>query len=1536
VVVVPSGGLFTGAPCAPCSACVACAEPAGPVGLRAEAAGVLHHERYVAGEIVGRGGQGVVVRVTDRSAPALPLVAKLGRGGTAGQRDAAGDAAGDAVLREEFAILSRLAIPGLVRAHDLARDDRTGALFFVEERIDGASLAEWLADPRSRERRLASVIAELAETLARLHEGGFVHGDLKPDHVRVDRDGRARLLDFGAALVLADTGFARPRAVSAAWAAPEILAGGDYDRRADLFSLGATIWTAVTHGAPRPNRGADGLARTLRAHAPWIRPSIAEVIAALVAEHPADRPASAEALLARLGAGRRAHAWEALRSIEVPGREAALAAILSPSGARVRGVIGGAGIGKSHLLRVARLAALLEGRRVEHVRFPEPDPARVRAVLGFVRGVTPTPRVGDAQPGWDGDALLLLDEIEQAPREIVAALAALSCRASEARGIVVVASRSARAGVEAIELGPLEDASFAQLCREHGVVDDEAIGAMARVARGVPGWLVAARRGGVLSLEALEARMVGLDEAARAALVAVARLGGAAPRRLLARLEVTSDAAAAAIATLRGAGLVRRAGDDVALAVPELASAIARLDEDGAIAARVAKLVVDPIDDGACVDARALFELARALPAEPTREALLVVAADRARAAGLRFEERDALLAVCEVPAARTSSRLLRLEPLTRDAGLAEVHAEVLRWIDVAAAKDPVLRPLALRRDAERAARRGEHVDAARTIDEAIACADALPDEPVQAYVRATKGALALYRSAWEEAGAWLSDARRRLDAVRSTRDPRDSLDPGPRHDPEESARLDHNLGVVALYGGDVHGAALAFERGLHAKRALGDLAGVRSCLLNLGIAHTRDDRFDAGRAALDEAIALARALGQEAGLAWSLAARADLELRAGREPEAERDLAEAEAMGATLPPLVAIEVGVLRADLLARAGDGNGALAALGAIDPAARRDDPALQARVELAIARARLAALPADVRGAIRAALAAHSSARRARLGHLARDAAGLVKATWAMRARRASTRPPSAARVSRTMDEALWQWIDALAAGPAGVSLEEAALELARLVLERARAERVFVRVPDANGARGVAGVWAIDVEGVPVAEAARRLSPASLDAIARAEGRSTVVLHERALRSDAGVGARVTIVRAGVAIVVEHRFVAGRFDDLVEDEARRWGSAAALLLRLRPSAHAASGAFAAPLVELAPAAPASPAAPERPAAPAPSALEATVVPTRGAVRAYPEIVGASPALAAAVARLDAAVDGDLPVLIVGETGTGKELFARALHDHGPRRARPFVGVNCAAIADAVFEAELFGHTRGAFTGADKARVGLIARAEGGTLLLDEIGELALPRQASLLRALETRTLRPVGSDDERRFDVRIVAATNRDLGAAVRDGRFRADLYYRLRVVELAIPPLRDRQGDAETLARRFLAEAAAPGRPIALSPAAARAVAAYAWPGNVRELEHAMQRLAALGLARVELEHLPRAVRAASVASVEDEDADAIREPTDERGLTVAALAACGANISQAAQRLGLTRHGLKKRMLRLGLRQARSDDDDA
>ncbi len=298
---------------------------------------------------------------------------------------------------------------------------------------------------------------------------------------------------------------------------------------------------------------------------------------------------------------------------------------------------------------------------------------------------------------------------------------------------------------------------------------------------------------------------------------------------------------------------------------------------------------------------------------------------------------------------------------------------------------------------------------------------------------------------------------------------------------------------------------------------------------------------------------------------------------------------------------------------------------------------------------------------------------------------------------------------------------------------------------------------------------------------------------------------------------------------------------------------------------------------------------------------------------------PEMVG----LRAAIAR---AATAPYPVLIEGETGVGKELVARALHRGGPRHARPFCAVNCAALTDELFEAELFGHSRGAFTGAMSERTGLVEAADGGTLFLDEVGELSARAQAKLLRVIQDGEIRRLGENAVRKVDVQLIAATNRRLTAEAAAGRFRQDLLFRLAVVSLQVPALRERAGDVELLARHFWArELKRAGKSATLGDATIEILVRYAWPGNVRELQNVVARLvvAAPRRGRVGPDLLP--------ASVRERPADArptlaeARE-TFERGFVRAALRRNNGRPTAAARELGISRQGLAKLVKRLGI----------
>ena len=269
----------------------------------------------------------------------------------------------------------------------------------------------------------------------------------------------------------------------------------------------------------------------------------------------------------------------------------------------------------------------------------------------------------------------------------------------------------------------------------------------------------------------------------------------------------------------------------------------------------------------------------------------------------------------------------------------------------------------------------------------------------------------------------------------------------------------------------------------------------------------------------------------------------------------------------------------------------------------------------------------------------------------------------------------------------------------------------------------------------------------------------------------------------------------------------------------------------------------------------------------------------------------------------------------PVLILGQSGVGKEVVARLIHQWSPRAAGPLVAANCAGLPESLIESELFGHTKGAFTGAADLRKGLFRAAHGGTLFLDEIGELPIHLQPKLLRALESGQITPVGSDQPIEVDTRLVAATNRDLGAAVQQGRFRDDLYYRINVVELIVPPLTERFDDILPLARRFGNEFT--GMPVRLSPQAVQCLLAYRWPGNVRELGNAIQRACLLAQGDVILpEHLPPKIALLS-SDAEAAQSSAGRLSQVERATILATLTECNGNRTHAAKKLGISRRTL-------------------
>jgi two-component system, NtrC family, response regulator AtoC len=313
------------------------------------------------------------------------------------------------------------------------------------------------------------------------------------------------------------------------------------------------------------------------------------------------------------------------------------------------------------------------------------------------------------------------------------------------------------------------------------------------------------------------------------------------------------------------------------------------------------------------------------------------------------------------------------------------------------------------------------------------------------------------------------------------------------------------------------------------------------------------------------------------------------------------------------------------------------------------------------------------------------------------------------------------------------------------------------------------------------------------------------------------------------------------------------------------------------------------------------------------------------------RRFDELLGASPAMKEVYDLLERVGESESTVLVSGESGTGKELVARALHRRSKRSTGPFVAINCAAMPEQLLESELFGHTKGAFTDARNARPGLFVQAKGGTIFLDEIGDMPIGLQPKLLRALQERTVRPVGGDTETAIDVRVVAASNRDLETAIEERKFREDLYYRINVIHVELPPLRARGADVLLLATHYLEHFAAQSQKDvrSLDPEAAEKLSSYAWPGNVRELANCMERAVALtrneSIGIADLPEKIRTYRTSHVLVAATDPTELVPMEEVEKRYILRVLEAVGGNKTLAAQVLGLDRKTLYRKLDRYG-----------
>ncbi len=796
--------------------------------------------------------------------------------------------------------------------------------------------------------------------------------------------------------------------------------------------------------------------------------------------------------------------------------------------------------------------------------------------------------------------------------------------------------------------------------------------------------------------------------------------------------------------------------------------------------------------------------------------------------------------------------------------------------------------------------------------------------------------------------------------------------------------------GLLAQRSGDLAGASAAYRAAWEAASRDGDARAAATYLMNLGAAALEAGALGEAYLAMRRSVSLFAAEAQPASVARALANLASLSvwigaaeesralLRRAREAAAEAgdaltarwvDALQAEADGSSRAPVEAAAVRELGATALAdelRArwaigAVGSGALESAATAMGAPRSDEGAMAALARLALAvqgHPRYGALDTAEDRARRAVEADPSvehellllqwmegaaevagdrgraesmrARRRARVDALS---ATLPEALGECFRRRHSPASKAPAREAPTTDDARWRWmlsvVQRINAEPRLPPMLDRVMDA---IIELTGASRGFLllREPDGTlkvrnarnlGERDLVGDEAVLSRSIAERVATTGEPVVTIDASTDQRFDATQSVLGLQLRSVLAVPLRVRGEVAGT-IYVDDRMRAGAFDERARSLAVAFADAAAVAIdnaRSRAELRRSLRRSERLADEL-----------ERALARQRAELETArraVDPsaTRGR---YDALIGRGDAMRRMLSLLDRVAPTPMPVLLQGESGTGKELVARAIHDNSPRAHRPFVAENCGAIPETLLESTLFGHVRGAFTGADRARVGLFEAADGGTLFLDEIGEMSPAMQSRLLRVLQEGEVRPVGGERVRRVDVRVVAATHRDLPDMVSRGAFREDLYYRLAVIVVRVPALRDRREDIPDLVAHFLRQGAR--RDVSIDRAALAALCAAPWPGNVRQLQSEVLRAAVLAEDVIRTEHL----------TVSTESSPGHRAPTGghtgldlrnavedvERAMVLQALGSHGGNQTHAAKTLGLSRFGLQKKLKRLGI----------
>ncbi|UJR85800.1 Hypothetical protein I5071_78800 [Sandaracinus amylolyticus] len=1378
-------------------------------------------------------------------------------------------AAARMALEREIAITLRLRDRALRRVRAVARDrERTTAIL---ERVEGVTIDVHLTRAPDDATR---VVIALLGTLARLHAAGIAHGDLKPEHVLVEDDGTVRVIDLGLATPLG----AIARGGTHGYLAPDLLEGAPVSVASDLFALGATL-------------------RELA-----LPPTIRAIVDACLDRDAARRPSSAGAAIAALGgiAGAGSTELEASPLDRVRCDEGSIVLVRAAHGSGRTALVhawvdervgsGRAIVDVDAAWRSDPWLALARASRVD-----VDDPARRAGIVAV--------RIGAPMVIDDADAL---DDDVRA--SVVAAARAIAIAQRGALVLVGIDDALARElvplGAREVHVDPLDERAIARVLSREGARADAATIVEVHAATG-------GRAGDV----ARWARDLARHPEARP------RDRVPAPQR---DEDETLDLGAAERALVRGqprraAAIVRAVApgiDDAPRASPAWARILARAEIDAGRLSDGAAILdaLDPDDPGIALDhARVLERLGRHREARDRAGTAMIDLALRARAAVIAATSTlalgdpteadriaDGALGDASDPAIRARLAALRSDAALRlgDATSALEHA-ALAEREARASGDPGAIAHAIARSASAYALSGDphraRDRAVLALSEAERAGDVAALPPYVMNVATTEHALGEIADAitrYERA----AELALRLGRLGS-----------------RAAALTNLAGLFALAGADADA-----ERVLSAARDAAERAGAA---IHVGQTILIDAEVIAHR---DPARARERAREAQRAFDGCGAARQALEARLLESELGELDAALAFTR-AHESALHDAGLGARAALVVARAQLARGALdearrAAERAIGDAKSQGDRDLEARA-LAIAAAIHDRLGTGAGEALR------TRAREA-IGELAaRFPAGLRERFLATPERAAIVRAPQpAATTPARLGEPVRRMIALLGR----VLLEPDEQRVLQVALDEAVAttggERAFLLLRRSKEKRPEVAI-ARNLDRDTIQKSRFRFSRSVAERVlATGEPLVTASASDdpelRGARSVLDLGLRSILcvpVRApqGVigALYLDHRFETARFGDADREMAQALADVIGLALenaRLHREARARTQ-------DLARAHEALRIESERKDAELERLTEALA--RGGAPLEEHGIVGSARSLRAALDVARRVAPSTLPVLIEGESGTGKELFARFVHDRSTRAGRPFVAINCGALPEALIESELFGHVRGSFTGALRDHPGVFRAADGGTLMLDEIGELPLRMQTRLLRVLQEREVHPIGAPSASPIDVRIVAATNRDLEAEVEAGRFRRDLFFRLNGVRLRLPSLRERLEDVPALAEASLAKIAnEPGmRRVTLGRSAIAALVAHAWPGNVRELEQALRRAVAiadddeLGAQHFELGGRGGPARA-----------DAHREL--DRAMVERALRSANGNRTAAARALGISRVTIHRHIERLGI----------